>query len=169
MLPLITFSLPVTILLDTILWFIIHMGMSKIGTLLPDRWFEKQLPNKIKKHPVQMFFYTNVFFVPNYKKFLPDGGAWFKSGFSKKHLKEKNIPYYKAFLRETRRAEWTHYLQIIPVPIFLLFNPLNAFYIMVIYALFANLPCILTQKYNQIRFTNLIIKLESRQNNAEVK
>lgn len=169
MIPLITFSLPLTIILDTILWFIIHMGISKIGLMIPDKWFEKPLPKDIKKHPIQMFFYTKIFFVPKYKKFLPDGGAWFKSGFAKKKLKEKNVKYYMTFLRETRRAEWTHYLQIIPVPIFLLFNPLNAFYIMVIYALFANVPCILTQKYNQIRFTHLLIKLKRREDNVEVK
>lgn len=168
-LPLITFSLPVTIILDTILWFIIHMGISKIGLIIPDRWFDKPLPKAINKHSIQMFVYTNIFFVPKYKKFLPDGGAWFKSGFAKKKLKEKNVTYYETFLRETRRAEWTHYLQIIPVPIFLLFNPINAFYILIIYALLANMPCVLVQKYNQIRFTNLLVKIHQRLDNIEVK
>ena len=40
---------------------------------------------------------------------------------------------------------------------------------MIVYALLANMPCILTQKYNQIRFTNVLIKIEQRQGNTEAK
>jgi glycosyl-4,4'-diaponeurosporenoate acyltransferase len=158
--PLIELPIVITIILDSILWLVIHLVGAKIATLIPNVYFEKPIPKDIKPKKFQMFILENIFFVKRFKKFLPDGGALFKGGFEKKHLKEKNITYYKAFLRETRRAEWTHYLQMIPAPIFFLFNPLWVGYFMILYAILANMPCILTQKYNQIRFTNLIIRLE---------
>jgi glycosyl-4,4'-diaponeurosporenoate acyltransferase len=49
---------------------------------------------------------------------------------------------------------------MLPAPIFFLFNPIWVGYVMIVYAILANMPCILTQKYNQIRFTNLIVRLE---------
>lgn len=162
MLPLVEFSVLVTVLLDIVLWFIIHMGMSKLALIIPDSVYDKKLPNRVHKHKIQMFIYKRIFFVHKYKKYLPDGGAWFKDGFSKKHLKEKNITYYQQFLIETRRAEWSHYFQLLPVPLFFLFNPLYVSYGMIVYALLVNLPCILAQKYNQIRFTNLLVKLQSK-------
>jgi glycosyl-4,4'-diaponeurosporenoate acyltransferase len=158
--PLIELPIVITIILDSILWLIFHLLGAKIATLIPNAYFEKPIPKDIKPKKFQMFILENIFFVKRFKKFLPDGGALFKGGFEKKHLKEKNITYYKAFLRETRRAEWTHYLQMIPAPIFFLFNPIWVGYFMILYAILANMPCILTQKYNQIRFTNLIVRLE---------
>lgn len=162
--PLIELPIVLTIILDSILWLVIHLTGAKIATLIPNAFFEKPIPNEIKPKKFQMFVLEHIFFVKRFKKFLPDGGAFFKGGFEKKHLKETNITYYKDFLRETRRAEWTHYLQMIPAPIFFLFNPIWVGYFMIGYAVLANMPCILTQKYNQIRFTNLIVRLEKTRN-----
>jgi glycosyl-4,4'-diaponeurosporenoate acyltransferase len=107
--PLIELPIVITIILDSFLWLIFHLLGAKIATLIPNAYFEKPIPKDIKPKKFQMFILENIFFVKRFKKFLPDGGALFKGGFEKKHLKEKNITYYKAFLRETRRAEWTHY------------------------------------------------------------
>jgi glycosyl-4,4'-diaponeurosporenoate acyltransferase len=158
--PLIELPIVITIILDSFLWLAFHLLGAKIATLIPNHYFEKPLPNTIQNKRFQMFILERIFFVKYFKKYLPDGGALFKGGFEKKHLKEKNITYYKDFLRETRRAEWTHYIQMLPAPIFFLFNPIWVGYVMILYAILANMPCILTQKYNQIRFTNLIIRLE---------
>lgn len=162
--PLIELPIVITVILDSILWLVIHLAGAKIAMLIPNSHFDKPLPTKINPKRFQMFIFERVLFVKYFKKFLPDGGSFFKGGFEKKHLKEKNITYYKQFLRETRRAEWTHYLQMIPAPIFFLFNPLWVGYFMIGYAILANMPCILTQKYNQIRFTNLIVRLEKTRN-----
>ena len=162
--PLIELPIVLTIILDSILWLVIHLAGAKIASLIPNAFFEKPITKEIKPKKFQMFVLERIFFVKRFKKFLPDGGAFFKGGFEKKHLKETNISYYKDFLRETRRAEWTHYLQMIPAPIFFLFNPLWVGFFMIGYAVVANMPCILTQKYNQIRFTNLIIRLEKTHN-----
>ena len=168
-LPLITLNLWLTILLDILLWFVFHMGFAKIAILIPDRIFEKPIPDVIKQKPIQQMILKKVFYEHKWKKFSPDGGAYFKEGFSKRHLKEKNLSYYEKFLIETRRAELTHYLQMLPAPIFFLFNPIWVGWFMIAYAILFNIPFILIQKYNQPRITKLIIKTRSRQNNAEVK
>ncbi len=59
-------------------------------------------------------------------------------------------PYLEQFLRETRRAEVAHWLMLLCVPLFFLWNPPWARLVMVAYALAANLPCILAQRYNRI-------------------
>ena len=168
-LPLINLDLWLTIFLDIVLWLVFHMGFAKIAILIPDRFFEKPIPDDIDPRPIQQFFLKKVFYVHKWKKFSPDGGAYFKEGFSKRHLKEKNISYYEKFLIETRRAELTHYLQMLPAPIFFLFNPVWVGWFMIAYAILFNIPFILIQKYNQPRIKKLIIKTRSRQNNAEVK
>jgi len=164
--PLIILPLWLTIVLDSVLWLIFHLVGAKIATLIPNSYFEKPLPEKPIHAPIRMFIFENILFVPKFKRYLPDGGALFKGGFEKKHLKENNEAYYKSFLRETRRAEWTHYIQMLPAPIFFLFNPVWVGFFMMGYAFLANMPCIVTQKYNQIRFTNLLIRLREKRNKA---
>ncbi len=88
-LPLITLDLWLTILLDIVLWFVFHMGFAKIAILIPDRFFDKPIPDVIKQKPIQQFLLKKVFYVHIWKKFSPDGGEYFKEGFSKRHLKEK--------------------------------------------------------------------------------
>ena len=168
-LPLFTLDLWLTIILDIVLWFVFHMGFAKIAILIPDRFFEKPIPKDIHPNPRYQFILKKVFYVHKWKKFSPDGGAYFKEGFSKRHLKEKNLSYYEKFLIETRRAELTHYLQMLPAPIFFLFNPVWVGWFMIAYAILFNIPFILIQKYNQPRIKKLMIKTRSRQNNAEVK
>lgn len=160
--PILILPIWITIILDSILWAFFHLVGAKLAMVLPDSYFEKPLPKKEIHAPVRMFIFEKILFVKVFKKYLPDGGSMFKGGFKKKHLKEHNLTYYEKFLRETRRAEWTHYVQMLPAPIFFLFNPLWVGYFMIGYAVIANMPCIITQKYNQIRFTNLIIRLKHK-------
>tara|TARA_B100002019_G_C21220936_1_gene574709 strand:+ start:898 stop:1437 length:540 start_codon:yes stop_codon:yes gene_type:complete len=167
-LPLITLNLWITITLDIVLWFIFHLGAAKIAVMIPDHFYEKPIPNYVKTKPIEKFFLKKIFQVNKWKKFSPDGGAYFKKGFSKRYLKEKNLYYYEKFLIETRRAELTHYLAMVLSPIFFIFNPNWIGWNMVAFAIIFNLPFILIQKYNQPRIINLIIKTRSRQNNVAI-
>ena len=87
---------------------------------------------------------------------MPDGGGLFKGGFPKKNLESSDSKYLKTFLYETKRAELTHWLTILPAPIFFLWNIRLAGIIMIVYVLIANIPCILLQRYNRARLSNLI-------------
>lgn len=100
--------------------------------------------------------YKKVFKVKRWKGIVPDGGGLFKRGFPKKNLESSDTQYLKTFFYETKRAELTHWLTILPAPIFFLWNIWWAGIIMIAYALIANIPCILLQRYNRARLSNLI-------------
>jgi glycosyl-4,4'-diaponeurosporenoate acyltransferase len=102
--------------------------------------------------------YQETFFVKKWKGLLPEGAALFAQGFRKKHLKEKNEDYFSLFVAETCRSEAVHWVTMIFSPLFFLWNPLWVGVGMVGYALFANLPCIVTQRYNRIRLARVVQK-----------
>ncbi|WP_143055908.1 glycosyl-4,4'-diaponeurosporenoate acyltransferase [Anaerobranca gottschalkii] len=151
------FSTATTIILNIFLWFIIHMTFGFFGNKFPKKWFEGNRGiYKSFSWEDEGRFYERVFKIKRWKKYLPDGGDFFSNGFAKKHLKTRNYEYLITFLEETRRAELVHWLQIIPVIIFFLFNLWWVGLIMVIYALAVNLPCIIAQRYNRPRLQKII-------------
>lgn len=100
--------------------------------------------------------YEDVFRVKSWKGFLPDGSALFKKGFRKKSMVSKDMEYLHRFVIETCRAELVHWLVIVFSPVFFIWNPIWAGFIMIIYALVANMPCIIAQRYNRIRFQRIL-------------
>jgi len=103
-------------------------------------------------------FYEKYFRIKSWKEKMPDGARLFKGGFPKKNLEQKDFKYLNIFMLETCRGELTHWLQILPVWVFFLWNVWWAGLIMVIYALIANIPCILLQRYNRARLQRVISK-----------
>ena len=100
--------------------------------------------------------------VKEWKEFLPDGAKLFKSGFQKKRLKEKNEQYFSEFVLETKRAELTHYVSFLPLCFFFIWNPIEAFLLIIIYGVLANAPCIIVQRYNRIRFGKIVRKIKQK-------
>jgi glycosyl-4,4'-diaponeurosporenoate acyltransferase len=80
----------------------------------------------------------------------------FKGGFPKKNLECSDAGYLKTFLNETKRAELTHWLAMVPVPVFFLWNIWWVGLIMIGYALIANLPCIMLQRFNRARISRVL-------------
>jgi glycosyl-4,4'-diaponeurosporenoate acyltransferase len=101
-------------------------------------------------------FYQRPLRIKSWRKVIPDGGAMFKRGFPKKNLENKNTGYLKTFLYETKRAELTHLLAILPAPLFFLWNIWWVGLIMIAYALIANLPCIMLQRFNRARISRVL-------------
>ena len=95
-----------------------------------------------------------------WKDRLPDGGSWLRSGFAKKRLQSRSKDYLERFAAETRRGELTHWLMLLPVPLFALWNNLLGMLIMILYALAANVPCIIVQRYNRIRLLKVMSRRE---------
>jgi len=93
-----------------------------------------------------------------WKDWLPDFGEFFKPGFPKKKLKMRNREYLEAFCLETCRAEFAHWLTMVGAPVFLLWNEWWVELIMIAYALAANVPCIIIQRYNRSRLSRLLTK-----------
>lgn len=100
--------------------------------------------------------------VHRWKDRLPDAGGWFAGGFSKRNLRNRSLAELDRFARETRRAEWVHWCAIGALPLFKLWNSWPAMLVNAAYAIAANFPCIIVQRYNRGRIAPLLSKAQAR-------
>jgi glycosyl-4,4'-diaponeurosporenoate acyltransferase len=94
--------------------------------------------------------------IKRWKDRLPEAGALFAGGFSKRSVRTRDREVLERFVIETRRAEWTHWTIMLMTPAFVVWNPWWVEIAMVVYALAANLPCLLVQRYNRARLARLL-------------
>lgn len=145
------------IIIDIVLWFIIHMSVAYIATILPlnnlntNSWLLKE-----RKWEKSGKIYEEIFQIKKWKELLPDGSALFKKGFRKKRMTSSNPEYLQKFIIETGRAEIVHWIVILFSPVFFIWNYPWAGWVMIAYAIIANMPCILAQRYNRIRLKKLL-------------
>jgi glycosyl-4,4'-diaponeurosporenoate acyltransferase len=99
-------------------------------------------------------FYADRLRIKRWKDRLPEAGALFAGGVSKRHLPVDGD--LARFAVETRRAELGHWLATVPAPLFVLWNPPGIAAAMVFYALVVNLPFIAIQRYNRCRIGRLL-------------
>ncbi|MCD7036119.1 glycosyl-4,4'-diaponeurosporenoate acyltransferase [Metabacillus sp. GX 13764] len=121
------------------------------------RWLYEQKPfEKSGK------FY-DVFAIKKWKDRLPDAGGFFKGGFSKNQLRDKDKAYLAVFILETKRGELAHWLQIPPAGLFFLWNDAAGGTVICLYALLFHLPFIAAQRYNRLRLNRLLKRMEKQQ------
>jgi len=147
---------PITILIDIVAWFVIHMSVSylmtrkSLASFNTDNWLYRQ--HSWEKNGR---IYERFFRLKSWKKKLPDGAAVFKKGFQKKQLKETSQEYLQDFISETCRAELTHWIVFLFGFIFFIWNIWWVGIVMIIYATIANVPCVITQRYNRIKLRRI--------------
>ena len=147
----------ITIVIDILAWFIIHLGVSYIMTrqsltsFNADSWLYRK-----RKWERNGKIYERFFRLKSWKKKLPDGAAVFKNGFKKKQLKATNEDYLRDFIRETCRAGLTHWIVLLFGTVFLIWNYIWVGILMIMYAAIVNIPCIITQRYNRIRIQRIV-------------
>lgn len=108
-------------------------------------------------------FYNKVFKIRKWKHLLPDGGATTKNGFKKKHIDTTSKENLYKFNTESCRAELVHWVLILPFWLIGFIAPPFVIPVMLLYALVANLPCIIAQRYNRPRISKLLVKIEARE------
>lgn len=161
MFPLITIQPWLMLILNIILWPIFHLGLSKLTLNMHQRHFKKDTwLYRLRKYEDDGRFYERFLGIRRWKKWIPDGATLFNEGFKKKHLLGTQKEYIQTFILETRRAEFTHILQIFPCLIFFIFNSFWIAMIMVVYALMFNVPLIWLQRYNRARFLRIVYRLD---------
>ena len=137
-------------------WPVIHLTIGAIAVRIPSKHFADDFwltaPNGWE-HDGRL--YRNLFEIRKWKKLLPDGAPWL-GGFAKNKLANREPSYLAEFLVETRRAELAHWLMLCCLPIFFTWNPPWACWIMTLYALAANIPCILAQRYNRLVLSRVV-------------
>jgi len=143
------------IVLNVAGWLVIQLGLAWLFTQMPVAWFN---PGGARAWERSGRFYESVFGIKCWKNRLPDAARWLEGGFAKGALAGTDADYLRRFIRETWRGELCHWLAIGCAPLFFLWNPWWGDLIIVGYALAANLPCILAQRYNRIRFRRLLAR-----------
>jgi glycosyl-4,4'-diaponeurosporenoate acyltransferase len=93
--------------------------------------------------------------VRRWKDRLPEAGSFF-GGQSKKHLRGR--AGIETMLVETRRAELVHWALVASSPGFALWSSAPLTGAMIAFAIVANAPCIIVQRFNRGR----LLRLESR-------
>jgi glycosyl-4,4'-diaponeurosporenoate acyltransferase len=94
--------------------------------------------------------------IRKWKDRLPEAGAIFRGGTSKRRLPARDEQALERFAAETRRAELVHWLVPALTPVFALFNPPLMVVAMAIYAVVANLPFVAIQRYNRGRVQRVL-------------
>ncbi len=100
--------------------------------------------------------------IHRWKDRLPEAGALFDGGLSKRELPGRDADGLRTFVRETRRAELTHWWAMACSPVFLLWNPPLPAALLVTYGVLVNVPFIAIQRYNRFRTLPLLERLERR-------
>lgn len=95
-------------------------------------------------------WYERRLHVKAWKDALPEAGTWF-GGVSKRRLPPGGAAGRERLLSECRRAERTHWWILAATPWFALWNPAWLLATMVVFAIFANLPCIAVLRYTRLR------------------
>lgn len=152
---------PVTILLCFVLWPVLQIGAALLCLVLPDSVFSSD-NFLFRDYSFENggAIYQSLFRVRSWKNHLPDGGkVWDKNALSKTRLDSLEADHLQIFLIESSRAELTHWLAILPFWVFAFFTPPIVPWIMLVYALIANLPCIIAQRFNRPRVHRLLLKI----------
>ena len=151
-------------LANSIFWISIHFLSGFISHIINPKFYT--LENFIFKPrfwEMNGKIYTKIFFVKLWKDKLPEAGELFRiNPFNKKRLVSREEKYLERFLLETCRAEFSHLLPIIFFPLCIFFNPPIGIWINLAYVILANLPFIIIQRYNRIRFNRVLKRIKNQ-------
>ena len=143
------------IVLNVAGWPVLQFGLAWAFLRMPVAWFN---PPPAASWERGGRVYERAFAVKRWKDRLPDAARWFGGGFAKGSLAGAERDYLRRFVRETWRGELCHWYALACTPVFFLWNPPWADLVMTAYALAANLPCILAQRYNRARFLRVLAR-----------
>ncbi len=151
------------ILINIIAWGFFHLTISYLCLIIPLNYFKKNLFwFRIFSWEKNGRLWNDLFRVKSWKKHLIDGSSIDKRSFNKTNLHGTKQDELIHFAAETKRAEMTHWLLLLPAPLFFLWNPIWAGWIMIIYAILINVPFIITQRYNRARIEAIIVRFTKK-------
>lgn len=107
-------------------------------------------------------FYRRRLRIHRWKDRLPEAGALFQGGVSKRKVPSYDEAGLELFARETRRAELAHWWAMSCGPVFVLWNPPLASALLVGYGVAVNLPFIAIQRYNRVRVVSVLERRRRR-------
>jgi glycosyl-4,4'-diaponeurosporenoate acyltransferase len=96
-----------------------------------------------------------------WQRHLPDFGRVFGTR-SNRHVGSRDTETLRAYATETRRAEMVHWANLAVAPLFGLWNPAWLTAVMIVYAVAANGPCLLSLRVNRRRIGRILDNRQSR-------
>lgn len=143
-------------LLNATAWVIVHATTGYlVHRLAPHRFGRDTWLTRPRRFERGGRLYVEVFRIKRWKHLLPEAGSLFAGGFDKRRLSSWSEAHLATYLRETRRAEVGHWLAAAATPFFFLWNPLRGGVMMLGYAVVANAPCVVSQRYNRLRLQRI--------------
>lgn len=137
---------------NSVAWLFFHMTISILGMRISDSFLDKHkkwfvLASWEKEGRI----WQDWLKIRSWKELVPDSSSFMKTTYNQKDLVSSDDEILELFIRETRRAELVHWISILPAGLFFIWNPPWAGWFMVLYAVLANIPFILIQRYNRPR------------------
>jgi glycosyl-4,4'-diaponeurosporenoate acyltransferase len=152
-----------TIVVDVIAWGVFHAATGYAAHRLGDHRLRRDgWLLRARRFEVGGQWYRRRLRINRWKDRLPEAGDLFRGGISKRHLLSHDPAGLQVFVRETRRAELTHWWAMACGPLFVLWNPPLASALLVGYGAVVNLPFIVIQRYNRFRSQALLERLSRR-------
>lgn len=147
------------ILANSLFWVAVHFASGYMVHLFPDSLYRpNRLLFRIRRWEQKGSVYRRYLRIHAWKDRLPEAGEFFSlHPFNKSRLERFDRGYLARFVQETCRAELAHLLPFLFYPLCLPWNPWPANLIMLLYALCANVPFVLIQRYNRARLLGLPI------------
>lgn len=144
----------VLVLTDAVAWFVVSLAAGYACHRLGDHRLDHDTA-LTRLHPFEQGgrVYERRLHIVWWKDRLPEAGDLFRGGYDKRVVARADLPRY---VLETRRAEYTHWAIMAATPLFLLWNPFLVWWAMVAYAVIANLPCLVIQRYNRARVLRIL-------------
>jgi glycosyl-4,4'-diaponeurosporenoate acyltransferase len=144
------------VLADVAAWAAIHAGTGYAVHRLPVRWLRRDgvlfRPRRVENGG-RLYERLGI---RRWKDRLPEAGAWFAGGMSKRALPDAADGGLERFAIETRRAELGHWLAMACGPLFVVWNPAPVAAVMVVYGVVVNAPFIAIQRYNRARVSRCL-------------
>ncbi|MCC7123433.1 MAG: hypothetical protein IT178_01185 [Acidobacteria bacterium] len=145
-------------------WFIWSVLVGYAGHRWPLQAFERDTWwSRLRGFERDRRFYARVFRIHTWKDQVPELGGLFPGGFAKRRV-DRSPSHLRRFAAETRRAEAVHWIVFWLWPVFALWNPPWAVVVMLGYAIVANIPCALVQRYNRGRLLAALQRCDTRAN-----
>lgn len=147
-------------------WAVAHVGGGFYAHRLPQDRLEADGPVlRLRSLEAGGRCYERHLGIRRWKDRLPEAGAFFPGGASKRHLsmvdsgREAGL---EAFRRETRRAERAHWSSLLVLPLFWIWNPPVGVALMVLYGVAFNAPFVAVQRYNRARVGRVLDRRQAR-------
>jgi glycosyl-4,4'-diaponeurosporenoate acyltransferase len=93
--------------------------------------------------------------VRRWQRHLPAAGSIF-GGMGTRRIGGRGFGMLERYAAETRRAELVHWLGFVPLIFFVAWNPLWLWWVMAVYAVAVNVPCLLSLRYNRARIGRVL-------------